>query len=230
MKDVYVHVEKETDAGVIVSGAKVVATGSALTHYNFIGFYGPTPLGKPEMALFAMISMDSAGVKLICRPSYELHAATLGSPFDYPLSSRLDENDAILILDKVLIPWGEYFCLSRPGQGQRLFPRLRFYPAFHPAWLHTFCGEVGLSGGGTAESNRSHWRAGPAQRPGTGRGGTRLAAYVLGPDRGDDKDTRAMGQWGTSAQHGVRFGLSHVELRSPIPASKRLSSKPFRVA
>ena len=29
--DVYVHVEKETDAGLIVSGAKVVATGSALT-------------------------------------------------------------------------------------------------------------------------------------------------------------------------------------------------------
>ena len=34
--DVYIHVEKETDAGLVVSGAKVVATGSALTHYNFI--------------------------------------------------------------------------------------------------------------------------------------------------------------------------------------------------
>src|SRR5438552_3424827 len=34
--DVYVHVEKETDAGLVVSGAKVVATGSALTHANFI--------------------------------------------------------------------------------------------------------------------------------------------------------------------------------------------------
>ncbi len=34
--DVYVHVERETDAGLIVSGAKMVATGSALTHYNFI--------------------------------------------------------------------------------------------------------------------------------------------------------------------------------------------------
>jgi aromatic ring hydroxylase len=41
--DVYVHVEKETDAGVIVSGAKCVATGSALTHHNFIGYYGLTP-------------------------------------------------------------------------------------------------------------------------------------------------------------------------------------------
>ena len=31
-KDVYMHVEKETDGGLIVSGAKVVATTSSLTH------------------------------------------------------------------------------------------------------------------------------------------------------------------------------------------------------
>src|SRR4029077_633818 len=81
--DVCVHVEKETDAGLIVSGAKVVATGSALTHHNFIGYYGPTPLGRPEMAFFAIIPMDSPGVKLICRTSYEMNAATVGTPFDY---------------------------------------------------------------------------------------------------------------------------------------------------
>ena len=32
--DVYAHVTKETDAGIRVSGAKVVATGSALTHFD----------------------------------------------------------------------------------------------------------------------------------------------------------------------------------------------------
>jgi hypothetical protein len=41
--DVYMHVEKETDAGLIVSGAKVVATGSALTHYNFVAHPGIVP-------------------------------------------------------------------------------------------------------------------------------------------------------------------------------------------
>ena len=128
VQDVYVQVEKETDAGVIVSGAKVVATGSALTHHNFIGFYGPTPLGKPEMAIFAMIPIDSAGVKLICRPSYELHAATMGSPFDYPLSSRLDENDAILILDKVLIPWENIFVYRDLDKANTFFPRSGFIP------------------------------------------------------------------------------------------------------
>jgi 4-hydroxyphenylacetate 3-monooxygenase len=128
--DVFVHVEKETDAGVIVSGAKVVATGSALTHCNFIGFYGPTPLGKPEMALFAIVPMDTSGVKLICRPSYELTAATMGSPFDYPLSSRFDENDAILVFDKVLIPWENLFVYRDLEKANSFFPASGFIPRF----------------------------------------------------------------------------------------------------
>jgi 4-hydroxyphenylacetate 3-monooxygenase len=109
VRDVAVRAIKETDKGVIVSGAKVVETNSALTNANFIGFYGTTPLNSPDMAIFAMIPMDSPGVKMICRPSYELAGAVVGSPFDYPLSSRMDENDAILVLDDVLIPWEDLF-------------------------------------------------------------------------------------------------------------------------
>jgi 4-hydroxyphenylacetate 3-monooxygenase len=128
--DVYVHVEKETDAGVVASGAKVVATGSALTHCNFIGFYGPTPLDRPEMALFAMIPMDRPGVKLICRRSHELTAAIMGSPFDYPLSSRVDENDAIFIMDKVLIPWENLFCYRDLDKANGFLTRSGFAPRF----------------------------------------------------------------------------------------------------
>jgi 4-hydroxyphenylacetate 3-monooxygenase len=128
--DVYVHVEKETDAGIIVSGAKVVATGSALTHNNFIGYYGPTPLGRPEMALFAMIPMDTPGVKLICRTSYEMSAAVMGSPFDYPLSSRFDENDAVFIMDKVLVPWENVFVYRDLEKANSFFPRSGFTPRF----------------------------------------------------------------------------------------------------
>src|SRR5260370_23388667 len=36
VKDVYITVQKETDAGIYVSGAKVVTTNSALTQYNFL--------------------------------------------------------------------------------------------------------------------------------------------------------------------------------------------------
>ncbi len=53
--------------------------------------------------------MDSPGVKLICRPSYGAMANSMGSPFDYPLSSRMDENDTIFILDRVKVPWENVF-------------------------------------------------------------------------------------------------------------------------
>ncbi|MFC0322433.1 4-hydroxyphenylacetate 3-monooxygenase, oxygenase component [Gallibacterium melopsittaci] len=105
VKDVYVKVEEELEDGIIVSGAKVVATNSALTHYNFIGFGSAQIIGSDEkFAMMFIAPMDAKGVKLICRHSYELAAGATGSPYDFPLSSRFDENDAILVLDKVFIP------------------------------------------------------------------------------------------------------------------------------
>ncbi|MCI4061238.1 Pyoverdin chromophore biosynthetic protein pvcC [Micromonospora sp. R77] len=127
--DVFIHVERETDAGVVVSGAKVVATGSALSHYNFIAHYG-LPIKKREFALVATVPMDSPGVKLICRPSYGAAAAAMGSPFDYPLSSRLDENDTILVLDKVLIPWENVFVYGDIGKVQTFAGRSGFVERF----------------------------------------------------------------------------------------------------
>ncbi|MCI3206033.1 MULTISPECIES: 4-hydroxyphenylacetate 3-hydroxylase N-terminal domain-containing protein [Pandoraea] len=102
--DVFVRVEKETDAGIVVSGAKVVATGAALTQWTFVGHYGVVHKDIRFSPIF-IVPTGAPGVKLICRNSYEKSSAVLGSPFDAPLSSRLDENDSILILDKVFVPW-----------------------------------------------------------------------------------------------------------------------------
>ncbi|GAA2076898.1 4-hydroxyphenylacetate 3-hydroxylase family protein [Actinomadura alba] len=127
--DVFVHVEKETDAGLVVSGAKVVATGSALTHYNFIAHYG-LPIKDRKFALVATVPMDAPGVKLICRPSYTATAAVMGSPFDYPLSSRMDENDTIFVLDKALIPWENVFIYGHLGKVQLFTGRSGFPERF----------------------------------------------------------------------------------------------------
>ncbi|EVT82989.1 hypothetical protein Z046_31285 [Pseudomonas aeruginosa VRFPA09] len=106
VKDVFISVDEEVDGGIVVSGAKVVATNSALTHYNFVGQGSAQLLGdNTDFALMFIAPMNTPGMKLICRPSYELVAGIAGSPFDYPLSSRFDENDAILVMDKVFIPW-----------------------------------------------------------------------------------------------------------------------------
>lgn len=106
-KDVFVRAVEERDDGIIVSGAKMVGTAAALTHYNFVSNYGPTDLGEGDQshALIFFVPMNAPGVKIISRQSYELQAATNGTPYDYPLSSRFDENDAVIVLDNVFIPW-----------------------------------------------------------------------------------------------------------------------------
>jgi 4-hydroxyphenylacetate 3-monooxygenase len=105
VKDVFITLQKETDAGIVVSGAKVVATSSALTHYNFLGQNAAMPISDPDLAVMFIAPMNAPGVKLFCRASYEMVAGVMGTPFDYPLSSRFDENDAIFVFDNVLIPW-----------------------------------------------------------------------------------------------------------------------------
>ncbi|GAA2053518.1 4-hydroxyphenylacetate 3-hydroxylase N-terminal domain-containing protein [Catenulispora yoronensis] len=127
--DVFVHAEQERDDGLVVSGAKVVATGSALTHHAFIAHYG-LPIRKREYALVATVPLAAPGVKLICRPSYTAAAAVAGTPFDHPLSSRLDENDTILILDKVLIPWENVFVYGDLGRVQMFTARSGFPERF----------------------------------------------------------------------------------------------------
>jgi aromatic ring hydroxylase len=107
--DIYAHVTRETDAGIYVTGAKVVATGSALTHFTFVAHVGLLPIQDKNFALVFLVPTNAPGVKFICRVSNEPRAAVLGSPFDYPLSSRLDENDAIFIMDEVFVPWENIF-------------------------------------------------------------------------------------------------------------------------
>ncbi|MCB0196730.1 MAG: hypothetical protein KDJ65_32555 [Anaerolineae bacterium] len=74
--------------------------------------------------------MDTPGLKIVCQPSYEMTASIMGTPFDYPLSSRLDENDAILIFDKVNVlrsPRVDVlaellaYCLAQPEKEKSLF-------------------------------------------------------------------------------------------------------------
>jgi 4-hydroxyphenylacetate 3-monooxygenase len=105
MEDVHLHVVKETDGGLILSGAKNITTNSILSHCSLVASDGVRFIKKKDFALICIVPMNSANIKLICRPSYEMAAGLLGTPFDYPLSSRFDENDATFIFDNVFVPW-----------------------------------------------------------------------------------------------------------------------------
>ena len=130
VKDIFITIQKETDAGVYVSGAKVVATGSAITHYNFLGQNAAVPVHDTDLAIMFIVPMNAPGVKLLCRASYEFMANVTASPFDYPLSSRFDENDAIFVFDNAFIPW-ENVLLHRDLEKLKIFfPQSGFVPGY----------------------------------------------------------------------------------------------------
>ena len=130
VKDVFITIQKETDAGIYVSGAKVVATNSALTHYNFLGQNMGQEITDPSMVVMFIAPMNTPGIKLICRPSYEFAAAAAGSPFDYPLTSRFDENDAIFVFDNAFIPWENVLIHRDMERLKSFYPRSGFFQGF----------------------------------------------------------------------------------------------------
>src|SRR5438270_4445734 len=77
VEDVYVHVVEERDAGMVVSGAKMLATGSAITHATFVAQNSAVRLEKGKAEDYALVfiaSMHTPGKKVVCRNSYELSA------------------------------------------------------------------------------------------------------------------------------------------------------------
>ncbi|WFU43354.1 4-hydroxyphenylacetate 3-hydroxylase family protein [Bradyrhizobium sp. CB82] len=104
-EDVFVHVVRERDDGIIVRGAKMVGTSAALSNATFVAQNSAVSFEKgkgEDFALVFVLPMNTPGLKVMCRRSYE--DSTL-SPFDNPLSARFDENDSVLIFDDVLVPW-----------------------------------------------------------------------------------------------------------------------------
>ena len=133
MRDVYLSVDRDDDRGMYVSGAKMVATGSALTHATFVGMTAnisaPMKEGRDEdLAIVFFADMDTKGLKMISRPSYE-HKAD--SPFDAPLSARYDENDAVLVMEKAFIPWENVLIYRDVERCKKLYPGTGFFNRYN---------------------------------------------------------------------------------------------------
>lgn len=106
VKDVYIKLEKEMDVGIIVSGVKVVVINFILIYYNMIGFGLVQVMGENlDFVLMFVVLMDVEGVKFILCVLYEMVVGVMGLLFDYLFFSCFDENDVILVMDKVLILW-----------------------------------------------------------------------------------------------------------------------------
>jgi 4-hydroxyphenylacetate 3-monooxygenase len=106
------HVVREDDNGVVVRGARMLATigpfADELLVFPSTVLRG-TPEDKPYSFAFAIPS-DAPGLRYIAREPLDY-----GRPhFDHPLGSRFDEPDAVVIFDDVHVPYERCFVLGDP--------------------------------------------------------------------------------------------------------------------
>ena len=125
--DMMVHVVKETDAGIILRGAKYETAAS----YADQAFLKPTvgAWSDEELSDYAVgciVKMNAPGVKHLCRSGFAGRSNTA----DYPLTNRFDEVDTLLVLDNVLIPWEDVFFYRHTRAASYIRGTLHRYSAF----------------------------------------------------------------------------------------------------
>ena len=127
-KDLAAKIVKETDAGIVISGARMVSTLCAFSHDLMVmpsTYIANTPEAAPYAFGFS-IPVATPGLRFICRPSVIHQSAA--SPMDYPLSSRLDESDAMVIFENVPVPWERVFIHRDPELCNGLYMRTGAMP------------------------------------------------------------------------------------------------------
>ena len=170
-----------------------------------------------DLAVMFIAPMNAPGVKLFCRTSYEMMASVMGTPFDYPLSSRFDENDAIFVFDNVLHPLGGRAAAPRPREAQDLLPAVGLPRRLSVPGLHAACGQARLPGRRHRQGAARHRRRRLPRQPGDARRGDRLAQPVLGADRRDGDESDAVGRRRGAAERAVGLELSRVRRRRLWP-------------
>jgi 4-hydroxyphenylacetate 3-monooxygenase len=103
------EVIRETSAGIVVRGARILATLAPLS--DEIAVYSPRLARHSEdhspFAVNFSIPCATKGLKFLCRDSFDQGR----SHFDQPVGSRFEEMDCIVFFDDVLVPWERVFLL-----------------------------------------------------------------------------------------------------------------------
>ena len=127
-KDLAAKIVRETDAGIVVKGARMVSTLCAYADEILVmpsTFLATNEEAAPYAFGFA-IPVATPGLRFVCRPSVVHQNAA--SPMDFPLSSRLDEGDGLAVFDDVLVPWERVFIHRDPAMCNGLFQRTQAMP------------------------------------------------------------------------------------------------------
>jgi 4-hydroxyphenylacetate 3-monooxygenase len=108
--EVALRVARETDAGIVVRGSRLLATLGPIADELAVYHAGNHRFGADaQRQSFAFsVPCDAPGLRFLCRESFDLGR----SRFNHPLGSRFEEMDATVFFNDVLVPWERVFLLG----------------------------------------------------------------------------------------------------------------------
>ena len=107
-EELVLHVVEETKEGVVVRGAKQLATAAPITHETYVSLSATfVRRAHPDFVLAFAIPTNTLGLKILCREPVSQWVGSYG----HPLGVLYDEQDAMLFFDHVLVPWERVFTL-----------------------------------------------------------------------------------------------------------------------
>ena len=112
------QVTKEDDAGVTISGMKLLATGAVFADEIWIGNVQPVAPDRKKEAITCAVPVNAPGLSLWSRKPFAPQAK---SEFDNPLSFRFDETDSVVICDEVKVPWERVFCHDDAPRSREIY-------------------------------------------------------------------------------------------------------------
>lgn len=105
-EDLVARIVDEDSTGITIRGAKMLGTSSIMANEVFVANLQPLKRGEEDLAFCCALPMNAKGLRVLSRKSYEAHAVSI---YDNPISSRFDENDALMYFDDVKVPWERLF-------------------------------------------------------------------------------------------------------------------------
>ena len=122
--DIVAQIVKETDAGIVIRGARMVATLCAMANELLVmpaaATWSNETRDTSDFSFGFAIPTSTPGLKFICRPPVAHTNAP--SLMDHPLSLQYDESDGMVIFDDVLVPWERVFIHRDPDFDLKVNP------------------------------------------------------------------------------------------------------------
>jgi 4-hydroxyphenylacetate 3-monooxygenase len=104
--DLYAGVVADKSDGIVIRGAQMLGTAAVYSDFVLLSTIHPMKPGDENYAISVAVPCNAPGVKIYSRRSYASGATSM---FDYPLATRFDETDSLLVYENVFVPWEHVF-------------------------------------------------------------------------------------------------------------------------